>query len=181
MKKISYSLLFLFVAGAFFSSCKKDEKTDPIKEPTYTTVSLKFTNNANASDVQTITYKDMDGNGPLLPTFSTLKLKPNSAYSVVVLEVKDENTNPSTDLLSIIKRDSKNYLFVYDVFQANLGFSVSNYDSENNFFGTEARSNTGIASNGNFIFKLVKNPLSKAKPDSAGDIKFEYTFPVVIQ
>ncbi|RKD12393.1 hypothetical protein BCY91_12140 [Pelobium manganitolerans] len=181
MKNFTYSLLLLLLAGTVLSSCSKDDDEGPKKESVYTTVSLKFTNKANASDTKTITYKDMDGSGDMLPTFSTLTLKPNAEYAVEVTEVKDDSTNPSTDLLNIIKRDSKNYLFVYKVFVANLGFSTTNYDSDNKRFGTEARANTGATSKGNFTLKLIKNPLSKENADSDGDVMFDYTFPVEVE
>lgn len=179
MKKLTYSFLSLFIALACLSSCKKDDTTTP-RQDVYTTVSLKFTNKANASDVKTITYTDLDGNGPLLPTFSTLELKPFAEYAVQVITIKDESVNPQVDLLDPIKRDSRNYLFVYGVAQANLGFFTTDLDTDNKRFGVEARANTGMASTGNFNFKLVKNPISKEKADAEGEVKFQYTFPVKI-
>lgn len=180
MKNFTYSLLFLFVVGAFLSSCKKDVTTEPEKDPVYTTVSLKFTSKANASDVQTITYKDMDGKGPLLPVFSTLRLKATSEYAVEVTSVKDESNNPTTDFLSTIKRDGKNYLFVYNVFQVNLGFTITDLDSNNKPLGVEAKANTGAQGNGNLTIKLLEILTSKSDTNPQGTLLVDYTFPVEV-
>jgi hypothetical protein len=174
-------IIFAFAIVALsLNACKKDNLPDVGEEELITTISLKFTNAANASDVKTITWKDLDGPGGNAPTISTLNLKPNATYSVAVESLLNETVSPAGDIKAEVMAENFDHLFVYKTTGVNLTFSNFDKDKNNLPVGLTATATTVAVSTGTFTIVLRHQPDSKNGTETPGSTDLEATFPATI-
>ena len=66
-------LIFAFaIVVISLNACKKDDLPDVEEEELITTISLTFTNINSPSDVRTVTWRDLDGDGGNAPIITPL-------------------------------------------------------------------------------------------------------------
>jgi hypothetical protein len=182
MKKNNFKfILFAFAVIALsLNACKKDKLPDVEEEELITTISLTFTNTTNATDVKTITWRDLDGDGGNAPVISPLNLKPNAVYSVVVASLLNETESPAEDVKAEVIAENFDHLFVYKTSGANLTFSNFDKDRNNLPVGITATAISGAASTGTFTIILRHQPDVKNGTETPGSTDLEAVFPVTI-
>jgi hypothetical protein len=175
-------LIFAFaIVVISLNACKKDELPDVEEEELITTITLTFTNSTNASDVRTITWRDLDGDGGNAPVISSLALRAGTVYNVAVTSVLNETETPAEDIRAEIVEEKDEHLFVYKTTGANLTFSNFDVDSKNLAVGLTARATTTTASTGTFTIVLRHQPDGiKNGTEAPGSTDLEATFPVSI-
>ena len=94
-------LIFAFaIVVISLNACKKDDLPDVEEEELITTISLTFTNINSPSDVRTVTWRDLDGDGGNAPVISSLALRAGTVYNVAVTSVLNETETPAEESAS---------------------------------------------------------------------------------
>jgi hypothetical protein len=132
--KNTFVLLF---AGSllFMTGCNKKESTVTPAPPSnefLTTVELKLTNTANASDIVLAIWRQLDPTGTANPDTSKalLNLKANATYSAQVI-LLDETQSPAANVSDEIKDRVNYHLFFFQptpISQSNLIISNTSTD-----------------------------------------------------
>lgn len=181
--KLKFMILAVAVGTLAFQGCKKDELPDVDDNELITTVTLKFVNNANASDTKVVTWRDIDGDGGIAPVVSSLTLKANATYSVSVDALLDESKTPALDVKEEIEEpDGKaEHLFVYAP-STGLNLTFNNFDKDRNNrpVGLTATGTTVAASTGTLKITLRHQPDTKDGTPAPGSTDVEAVFPVTI-
>src|ERR1700761_2539007 len=115
--KLKHAVYVLAATALFYAGCssKAEEAVQPnIANETITLASLKFTNEANASDTTSCTYTfHLDNNDNVISVDSTtLTLKANSVYDGVVYMLDQTQTPVFVVSNEIIQRENY-HLFFY--------------------------------------------------------------------
>lgn len=125
MKK-NFARLFLFAAlfTLVFAACKKEKNETPTENANeeITTLKLTFTNAANAADVVTATWKDLDGIAGAAPVIDKISLKANTTYTVAT-ELLDERKNPADNITNEIEEEGDEHR-VFHLFYATATAAV---------------------------------------------------------
>lgn len=177
---LKYLLFGFIIVSLSLNACKKDELPDVKEEELITTITLSFTNTTDASDVKTITYKDLDGDGGNAPVITSLSLKANKVYNVAITSILNETESPAGDIRAEVIEEKDDHLFVYKTSGANLTFSNLSTDNKNLPFGLTATATTTTASTGTFTIILRHQPGVKNGTEAPGSTDLEATFPVSI-
>jgi len=140
MQKIvsTYQKLFASIIATsllFMTGCNKKESTVTPAPPSnefLTTVELKLTNTANASDTILAVWKQLDPTGTANPDTSKalLNLKANATYSARVI-LLDETQSPAANVSDEIKDRVNYHLFFFQptpISQSNLIISNTSTD-----------------------------------------------------
>ncbi len=174
-------ILAVVVGAIAFTGCKKDELPDVDENELITTFRLKFINNADDSDTQTITWKDLDGDGGADPVIDELSLQANAVYSLSVDAVLDESKSPAEDIKEEIAEENDEHLFVYTP-STGLNAVFNNFDKDENNLavGLTATVTTGAASSGTLKVTLRHQPDVKDGTSAPGSTDMETTFTVTI-
>lgn len=176
--KLKIFAIAIAVFTLTLNACKKDDLPEVEEEELITTISLTFTNTTNASDVKTITWKDLDGAGGNAPVISPLSLKTNTVYNVAVASLLNETESPAGDIRAEVVSEKDEHLFVYKVAGANIAFSNYDVDSKNLAVGLTARATTAAASAGTFTIILRHQPGGiKNGTEAPGSTDLEAVFP----
>ena len=175
-------LIFAFaIVVISLNACKKDDLPDVEEEELITTISLTFTNINSPSDVRTVTWRDLDGDGGNAPIITPLTLQPNAVYNVSVTSLLNETETPAEDVKEEVEEEKDEHLFVYKTTGANLTFSNFDVDARNLPIGLTARGTTGAPSTGTFTIILRHQPDGiKNGTEAPGSTDLEATFPVNI-
>ncbi len=125
MKK-NFARLFLFATlfTLVFAACKKEKNDTPTENANeeITTLKLTFTNAANAADVVTATWKDLDGIAGNAPVIDKINLKVNTTYNVTT-ELLDERKNPADNVTTEIEEEGDEHR-VFHLFYATATAAV---------------------------------------------------------
>jgi hypothetical protein len=179
--KLKFIAIAIAVLTLSLNGCKKDDLPGVEEEELITTIRLKFTNTANANDVKTITWKDIDGAGGNAPVIDALSLKSGSTYAVIVDAVLNETVSPAADIKAEVAAEKDEHLFVYKAFGANLTFSNFDKDINNLAVGLSATATTGAASTGTFTIILRHQPNgAKNGTETPGSTDLEAVFQTAI-
>ena len=164
------------------SACKKDTPLPDVnEEELITTLTLKFTNTANSSDVRVFTSKDLDGDGGNPPQNQTITLAANSTYNVELTELLNETTNPAGNILAEVEEESDEHLFVYKP-TGNLTINVTDKDANNLPVGIKSSAVTTSAGNASLTVILRHQPDgAKNGTETPGETDTERLFNVTIQ
>lgn len=178
--KLKFIAIAIAVLTLSLNGCKKDDLPDVEEEELITTITLKFANAADATDVKIITWKDTDGSGGIDPVIDALSLKSNATYSVSIEAVLNETENPAEDIKLEIVEEKEDHLFVYKPANVNLAFSNFDLDINNLPVGLSSTAKTGSASTGTFTLILRHQPDSKDGTETPGSTDLEVVFPATI-
>ena len=170
-----------------WSSCSKDEKNVQAPVPdneVITTVQLKVTNTADATDTATAKWVKLNPADTALPdlTHATLALKANATYNVQV-KFLDESQTPAEDI-TLEVQDRANYHLVCFTPATALNLSVVATDHDTHTpalpIGLADLLTTTTASTGNLNVMLHHQPTLKTGDCSLGSIDADVNFTVRI-
>ncbi len=96
-------LMPLMLVVALYVGCDEDNPAAPVdgpgEEEEITTVTLTLTNVADATDMVSATWRDLDGDGGNAPTIETLNLAAGATYSgAIELLNEEENENVTEEV-----------------------------------------------------------------------------------
>jgi hypothetical protein len=180
MKKNKQIIILLFIAMAI-QACKKDSDLptlpEPINEPeVITSLSITFTDSANANNVIAAKFIDSDGDGGNQPTtFDTIKLKSNTTYyaSLTLFNgILNEEITPE------IEEESNDHLFIFKPVDVALNISITDSDSNTPPLpiGLKSKWLTGNNSNGTVQVILKHQPGIKNGTEAPGDTDVDLSF-----
>lgn len=186
------SLLLLATASIGLVSCKKDK--DPVPAPAkpnenevITTFILVMTEVDPISRVAPLrfTWKDMDGDGPVLPTIPTIVLQPNKVYNTNLI-ILDETKTPVDTTSNEIKEEGYEHQFFFKpTVGLNLEVKYADFDKNGVPLGLVTTFTTKAASTGNITIVLKHQPDAKPKTgqgdESKGSTDINISLPVKIQ
>jgi hypothetical protein len=183
-KRIQFITLFtmLFVTITF-TSCDNDSRP-VIENELITTV---ITTLRNGDQTITLTFRDLDADGPNEPVVSVLgNLLANTTYTGEV-EIIDETKDPDKDVTEeILEKDLEHQLF-FQVPSALATVQYADTDSQGKPIGLAFNLTTGSAGSGNLIVTLRHEPNKSAEGVSMGNIAnaggstdVEVTYPIVV-
>lgn len=151
-------LLALCIAVCLSFACGSDEPQGPDEVDIITTVNVRFENDAT-DDVQTGTFRDIDGPGGESPAITGVTLDANSSYTVR-LEFLNESVSPTDDITAEIREEELDHQ-VFFVIGGNIGitYSYGDQDSQGNPIGLTGTLTTVQAGNADLQIVLVQQPV----------------------
>lgn len=184
MEKQIHLITTVFIAVAL-QACKNDSDLpklpQPINEPeVITSLSITFTDSANANNVITARFIDNDGDGGNQPsTFDTIKLKTNTTYFASLALF---NGILNEEITSEIEQEANDHLFVYKPSGSNLNISVTDRDSNTPALpvGIKSTWRTGNTGNGTLQIILKHQPGIKDGTEVPGDTDVDLNFQIRI-
>jgi hypothetical protein len=178
-------LLYALVLTSLFAACKKTEQdvapTDD--NEAITTVVLRLTNKAVASEIVTATIDNLTTTP--VTTNATLTLKPNTTYTGVV-ELTDKSKTPNVDVTKEVAEEKNEHLVVYTPAPATL-FGITITDRDTNPapgpypVGLAYEIRTNAAGTGTLRVVLRHQPGSKNGTATPGTTDLDVQFPVVVR
>lgn len=190
MKKSKFLSMFL-LTGLLFSSCSSDDDAlpEPVnEEEVITTVALTLVPEGDGQTI-TITYQDLDGDGPNAPvTNISGNLISNTTYSGSVV-VLNELESPAENITEEVEEEGDEHQFFYTV-GSSLDATVvyTDEDEDGNPVGITFDLITGEASSGNLTVTLRHEPNKAAAgvsegniANAGGDTDVEATFSIEIE
>lgn len=163
-------LLSLLLAVLVITGCDSDDP-DPVDEPELiTTLNVTFTNTADASDMVTASFRDLDGEGGNDGVTTNPTLSANATYSVTV-EFLNESVTPTEDITAEVREEDEEHQ-VFFISGSNLSFTYAygDEDADNNPIGLTGTATIGAAGSGTLDVVLVHEPTKSATGVSGGDI-----------
>lgn len=165
-----HTRLFVLVALVLtLGSCKKEDPAPEDENELITTVRLKFTENGTSSP-QTFEWKDIDGDGGIAPTISSIILRANRTYKLDV-EFLNESKNPAENKTSEILQEADEHLVVVTPSTSSLfTYTATDKDSRNLPIGLTGSFMTGTASSGTIKVQLRHQPPVNDQPVKNGTV-----------
>jgi len=111
-KQITKIVLAVFIAGAVFTSCKKDKPEEPNDNEVITTMTLTFVPVDGGATVS-YSFDDPDGPGGVAPTQQEIVLAPTKSYNVT-LQLLDKTKTPVADVTVEVQSESEAHRFYYE-------------------------------------------------------------------
>lgn len=182
IKKIYSPLVVLFFAALlFFSSCKP-ESSNTNESELITTAHLVIKDATTQAVIDTVTFKDPDGDGAQTPTvFDSIVLSSATNYAVDVI-LLDESKNPTVNITTEIREEADTHLFVYTATPTSLAtILITDKDSNNLPLGITTAWSTGSAGRGTLSLILKHQPSVKNGTPYPGDTDVSIDFPLIIQ
>lgn len=191
MKLLKSQILTLFALSLLcliFVGCSNEDPEPANEEELITTARVTFTNTANASDVATAVFQDLDGPGGNDPVLTHPTLTANSTYSVSIVFL-NEQENPAEDITEeVAEEDDDHQVFYVAGTGLNFTFAYGDQDGNGNPLGLVGTATTAAASTGNLTVTLVHegdksaNGVNEGDPTNAGgETDVTVTFNVTIQ
>lgn len=178
----------LLAVALLTGACNRDEENVAPDEDNerITTVTLRLTNKANASETVTAVLDGLAADGSQPSTLAaSLILKPNAAYSMRI-ELADKSKTPAADVTAYIKEEANEHLLVYRP-ATGLNMTVTPNDRDTNPapgpfpVGLTADVTTGAASSGKLNVVLRHQPGTKNGTATPGTSDLDVNFDVSIR
>ncbi|NRD20193.1 type 1 periplasmic binding fold superfamily protein [Winogradskyella eckloniae] len=177
-------LAILFVSSIMFVSCSSDDDDHDDhdhEEELITTVTYKLT---NGTDIVTIEFKDIDGDGSALPTYSISgPLTANTTYTGAI-ELLNETEDPAEDITEEVEEEGDEHEFFITSSISDIVITKTDVDEDGNPIGIESSLVTGDASTGTLTIILKHEPTKPNDGTSAGaggSTDVEVTFDIEVQ
>ena len=184
--KLKKPLILSIIGFISFSSCKKDDPVTPVipnEEELITTLNYTLTNALDSTDVVTLTFVDLDGDGVNAPTITGGSLNANKTYNGR-MELLDE-TDPSDveDITEEVLEEDEDHQFFFSA--ASITVIYDDLDTNNNPVGLQTILNAGSAGLDTLKITLIHEPNKDATGVSAGvmtnaggETDIEVSFPI---
>ena len=169
--KLKISWLFAAMMMVVISlSCDSDDPDPVNEEEVITTMNVTFTNTADASDVVTASFRDIDGEGGNDGVTTNPTLSAGTTYTVT-LEFLNETETPAEDITEeVSEEDDEHQVFFIAGTGLNFTYAYGDQDGDGNPLGLTGTVTTGAASTGSLDIVLVHEPAKDAMGVSDGDI-----------
>lgn len=189
MKKIQFltatKILFVSLTAIAITSCSDDDNGPVNEEEVITTVTTRLT---NGSSTITLTSRDLDGDGPNAPVFTTSgNLAANTVYNGEV-SFLNELESPAEDITVEVEEEGDEHQVFYQIPSALGTIGYTDFDVNAKPVGLTFTFTTGNAGTGNLTVTLRHLPNKSAAGVAAGDITNAggstdalVTYPIVIQ
>lgn len=169
MKQSAKGVLSMFLMLTVFTACDSDDPEPVNEEELITTVKLTFTNTANAQDVVTANFQDLDGEGGNAPTIDGITLSANSTYTLTV-QFLNEQESPAEDITEEVEEeDEEHQVFFVASGGAEFTYEYGDQDDDQNPLGLTGTATTGAAGSGTLQVLLIHEPNKSGSGVSAGD------------
>jgi len=178
-------LAIFFMSSIVITSCSSDDDGGGENDDELiTTVVLTLTNDANAADVVTMTFTDLDGDGGqdaiYTPAVSTLTA--NATYSGSI-QLWNATENPPEDINEEIEDEADEHEFFYTN-SAGLTIAKTDTDLDGNPLGIETTVTTGAANTGSLNVVLRHEPTKPnngTAADAGGSTDVSVSYSVNVQ
>ena len=169
--KLKISWLFAAMMMVVISlSCDSDDPDPVNEEEVITTMNVTFTNTADASDVVTASFRDIDGEGGNDGVITNPTLSADATYTVT-LEFLNETETPAEDITEeVSEEDDEHQVFFIAGAGLNFTYAYGDQDGNGNPLGLTGTVTIGAASTGSLDIVLVHEPAKDAMGVSDGDI-----------
>jgi hypothetical protein len=179
---------FLFLSVVIFSIASCDDDDPIIENPEEIITTLNYTLTPMSGDPVTLSFQDLDGDGPNAPVVTVEALAANTTYTGSV-ELLNESESPAEDIGAEVKEEDLDHqLFFEAAGGLNATITYDDQDSEGNPLGIVTTLTTGDASTGTLTITLRHEPDKGAAgvadgqiTNAGGETDIEVTFNVEIQ
>ncbi len=184
-KSILYALL-VASTSMYFTSCKKDDTTEPDDHDhggeVITAMKLIISDGFNPAD--TVTFSDPDGVGGNAPTIDSVILDNSNTYLMEIL-LLDETKTPVDTISNEVEAEGTTHLFVFTPNPASglMTATPNDLDVNGDPIGLSAQITTGSAGSGSLNVKLrhYNSANDKANGTNNYESDIDVTFGVRIQ
>ncbi len=178
-------LAVFFMSGLAFTSCSSDDDghDHDHEEELITTVIYQLTNNADAGDVVTLTFTDLDGEGGTDGTYDISGPFTANANYAGTIQLLNATENPADDITLEVEEEADEHEFFYTN-TAGLTITKTDVDVNNNPVGIETTLATGAASTGSITVVLKHEPTKPNDGTAAGaggSTDVEVTYAISVQ
>lgn len=186
MKSNTIKLLALFfISSLAFTSCSSDDDGDDHdhEEELITTVIYTLVNDADATDVVTLTFTDLDGEGGADGTYDISGPLTASASYTGSIALWNATEDPAENITEEVEEEADEHEFFYTN-TAGLTITKTDVDENGNPVGIETTLTTGAASTGSITVILKHEPTKPNDGTSAGaggSTDVEVTYAVTVQ
>lgn len=180
---------FAASAALTLAACGVSDPEDSNEQETFTTATLTYTNDADASDKHEATIKFKDGfghGGDVLEKNETIMLKAGAAYSVELV-LLDESRNPAVVMSEEVEEEGEAHQVFYTPAGADLTVAYADKDGNDRPIGLKTTQTSGEAGSGTLkvTLKHLQEGSTLLKNDTSnintGETDVEVTFNVTIQ
>ncbi|WP_298880273.1 type 1 periplasmic binding fold superfamily protein [uncultured Polaribacter sp.] len=177
-------LTVLFISTFAFTACSNDDDHDEDHEhgkELITTVTYTLT---NGSDIVTLTYQDLDGEGGNVGTYNVSGPLTASTTYTGVLKLENETEDPAENITEEIEEEGDEHEFFFASSVTGLTITKTDVDADGNPLGIETSLTTSAASSGTLTIVLKHEP---TKPNdgtvdgSGGSAEVDITFNISVQ
>jgi hypothetical protein len=164
--------------SAFFHSCKEPKEPEvENEEELITTVTLRFTNNADTTDVREFVFKDVDGPGGSNPSqFDTVRLDALGDYTMNVFFL-NESVTPAEDITTEIQEEAVDHQLFFIVDPSSLmTITYGDFDINGGDIGLENYVIAGSTGTGTLQVVLKHQPGIKDGNIATGETDVELLF-----
>ncbi len=186
MKSNTIKLLAVFFMSSLaFTSCSSDDDghDHDHEEELITTVIYQLTNNADAGDVVTLTFTDLDGEGGADGTYNISGPFTANATYTGTIQLLNATENPADDITLEVEEEGDEHEFFYTN-TAGLTITKTDVDINNNPLGIETTLATGVSSTGSITVVLKHEPTKPNDGTAAGaggSTDVEVTYAISVQ
>lgn len=188
MKKQSNKLMFYaLITGLTLVACKKDDDLVTVPPPVQnepeviTTMTLKFIDSANVSDVRYATFRDPDGDGGLsYDIFDTIKLAPNKTWITSIL-LLNQTVSPADTISNEVLEEGVDHLFCFSPIGNSATVIKTDLDANSLPIGLQSKWKTTAAGNGTIQIELRHQPGIKTGSCTPGNTDISVNFITKIQ
>ena len=159
MKKYRFlTVLALFGALQWFSSCKPDEPVDPNEEELITKAQLTCTDSATGAVAFNAVYSDPDGDGGNGPVeFDSIFLDSGKVYNVRITLLDESDSDNIVNITDEVLEEANQHLFCYT--PAGVNVVIERTDSDGTFpIGITTKWRAGGPSTGAVTVELRHQP-----------------------
>ena len=178
-------LLILSITGfVSFSSCKKDDPVTPVipnEEELITTLNYTLTNALDITDVVTLTFVDLDGDGGTAPTITGGDLNLNKTYNGTMELLNASNSADVEDITVEILEEDEDHQFFFSA--DSITVSYNDLDTNMNPVGLKTTLTLTAGSAGLDTLKITlihepTKPNNGTVADAGGETDIEVSFPI---
>jgi hypothetical protein len=176
-------IAILFISSLLLSSCSDDhdEEGHDHEEELITTVTYTLT---NGSDIVTLTFQDLDGEGGSDGTTTVSKpLTANTTYTGSI-QLLNETESPAENITTEVQEEGDEHEFFYSSTFADVLITKTDTDMNGNPIGIETSLTAGNAGSGTLTIVLKHEPTKPnngTSTEAGGSTDLEVTFSIEIQ
>ena len=154
------NLALLFITAITAISCSDDDDNHAgnHEEELITTVTYTLTNTADSSDVVTLEFEDLDGEGGAAGTYDISgALRTSSTYTGAIT-LSNATETPAEDITAEIQAEKEEHEFFFTPSITGVVITKTDQDSNGNPVGLATSLTTGAAGTGSITIVLKHEP-----------------------